>query len=53
MKTKSFIKDFHLIFAISKNFGIGLNNKIPWFIKEDLNYFNKITSNYKVPGNTK
>ena len=32
-----------LIVAFSKNFGIGYKNKIPWLLKNDLNYFKKKT----------
>jgi dihydrofolate reductase len=34
---------FKLIVAICKGGGIGNNNKLPWRIKEDLNYFSKVT----------
>ena len=36
---------FIAIVACSKNLGIGLNNSIPWKIKEDLSFFCKTTSN--------
>ena len=32
-------------FAVSKNFGIGVNNKIPWHIPEDLEFFKRLTLN--------
>ena len=35
---------FNLIFAHDLNNGIGLNGKIPWYIKEDLQHFNRITN---------
>lgn len=35
--------NYNIIVAISKNNGIGLNNKIPWLIKEDLKFFSNIT----------
>lgn len=37
-----------LIAAISHNNQIGLNNKMPWHIKEDLLYFKTITSGHTV-----
>ena len=36
---------FIAIVACSKNLGIGLNNSIPWKIKEDISFFCKTTSN--------
>ena len=30
---------FNIIVAVSKNNGIGYKGKIPWHIKQDLNYF--------------
>ena len=38
---------FNLIVACDNKFGIGLNNSVPWKIKEDMKYFKEITS--KVP----
>ena len=38
-------KNLNLIVAIDKKRGIGLNNKIPWYFKEDLQFFKKITLN--------
>ena len=34
----------NLIFARCLNRGIVYNNKLPWFLKEELNYFSKITT---------
>jgi len=34
---------FHLIVAVCKNNGIGINGNLPWRIKEDLAYFSKLT----------
>ena len=37
-----------IIVAMSKNFVIGLNNKLPWHITEDLKNFKKTTVNHCV-----
>ncbi|MBZ2279867.1 MAG: dihydrofolate reductase, partial [Buchnera aphidicola] len=37
-----------LIAAISKNLVIGKNNKIPWYISEDLKWFKKNTINKNI-----
>ena len=34
---------FNIIVACCKNRGIGINNRIPWRIKEDLSYFKNLT----------
>lgn len=34
---------FNIIVACCKNRGIGINNQIPWRIKEDLTYFKNLT----------
>ena len=34
---------FHLIVALCKNNGIGINGNLPWRIKEDLAHFSKLT----------
>lgn len=36
--------NFSIIVAVSKNFGIGYEGKLPWKLKEDINYFKKITT---------
>ena len=36
--------NFKLIVAHDLNKGIGLNGNIPWYIKQDLQFFNKITT---------
>ena len=41
-------KEIIIIVAVSKNNVIGKNNKIPWYIKEDLIRFKKLTSNHTV-----
>ena len=38
---------FSIITAIDSNYGIGYNNTLPWNIKEDMQYFKKITSSNK------
>lgn len=38
-----FYMKYKLVVAMSINRGIGLNNKLPWNIKEDLKYFSKLT----------
>lgn len=38
----------YMIAAISQNNQIGLHQKMPWHIPEDLNYFKRITSNHTV-----
>ena len=35
---------FDIIVAVSKNYVIGNDNKIPWNYKEDMKYFKKITT---------
>lgn len=36
------------IVAFDKNLGIGINNKLPWHIKKDMEYFNKLTFNTNI-----
>jgi dihydrofolate reductase len=35
-----------LIVAVCKSFGIGINNKIPWKLKNDLQYFKGLTTGH-------
>ena len=44
-RSRSF--EINLIVAYDKNYGIGKFNKIPWDIKEDMNYFTDITKKGK------
>jgi len=37
-----------IIVAMSKNRVIGINNKLPWHITEDLKRFKKLTSGYSI-----
>jgi len=39
------IKTFNLIAAVDFNRGIGYQGNIPWYIKEELKYFKKVTGN--------
>lgn len=36
---------FSIIVAVDENGGIGKNNSIPWYYKEDFQYFKKMTTN--------
>lgn len=38
----------NIIVATSKNNQIGVNNKLPWYIPEDLNYFKTMTDGHVV-----
>lgn len=38
-------KPFSLIVCFDKNYGIGLNNTIPWKLSSDLIRFRKLTTN--------
>lgn len=40
--------NFQIILAIDNNNGIGINNNIPWNIKEDLRLFSRFTKNHVV-----
>lgn len=39
----------YLIAAVEKNFGIGINNTLPWNIPEDLQFFQNTTTQTKNP----
>ena len=36
------------IVAVSKNFAIGKNNKLPWKMPEDMQYFHRVTAGHIV-----
>ena len=38
----------NFIVAVDKNFGIGKDNNIPWYISEELKYFKKLTNKHVV-----
>ena len=38
--------NMHLIVAVNQKNVIGINNKIPWYIPEDLKYFKELTNNH-------
>lgn len=37
--------NFNLIVAVDEKFGIGKGNDLPWHIKSEMSYFNKVTTN--------
>ncbi len=39
--------NYHVIYAIGKNFGIGIQPSIPWNIPDHIKYFHDITTNYR------
>ena len=39
--------NINIIVAVSKNYGIGKNNDLPWFFKNDLKHFASLTKNTK------
>ena len=34
---------FNILLAVCKNRGIGLNNKLPWKLKKDIEHFKNLT----------
>ena len=42
------MKKITIIVAVSENFVIGIDNKLPWHISEDLKNFKKVTLNHSV-----
>lgn len=40
--------EFNMIVAHDRNYGIGNEGRIPWYITEDLKYFRDLTTNYIV-----
>ena len=47
-----YIMKFDIIVAVDNKFGIGLNQSIPWHIKEDIIYFRNKTTYTELPNNT-
>lgn len=43
--------DFYIISACCRNNGIGINNKLPWRLKTEMDYFNRMTTNTENPSN--
>ena len=43
------MRKFHIIAGVSKNNGIGFENKIPWKIKEDMKFFKDVTCSVDNP----
>lgn len=41
------MNDFNIIVACDNNNGIGKNNKLPWYNKDDITYFSNITKGDK------
>ena len=39
--------NINIIVAVSKNYGIGKNNDLPWYFKSDLKHFANLTKNTK------
>ena len=39
--------NINIIVAVSKNYGIGKNNDLPWYFKSDLKHFASLTKNTK------
>ncbi|KAI8907893.1 dihydrofolate reductase-like domain-containing protein [Gorgonomyces haynaldii] len=37
----------HAVVAATKDLGIGLDNQLPWTIKEDMQYFRKLTTEFQ------
>ncbi len=44
------MKNINMIVAMCSNRGIGLNNKIPWYIPEDFKFFKNNTTKKKNSG---
>jgi dihydrofolate reductase len=43
---------FSIIVAVDKNNGIGINNKLPWKLKGDMEFFKNTTTKTKLPNET-
>ena len=42
------MKKFNIILACDSNYGIGKNNKLPWYFSLDMNYFKNITITHSI-----
>ena len=43
-------RNFHMIFSVSANSGLGFQNTKPWNIPDNIKFFKKITTYYRMPG---
>jgi dihydrofolate reductase len=43
------MREFDLVVATTKSLGIGKNGTMSWRLKDDLNYFRKVTTETKDP----
>lgn len=41
-------RNLNLIICVDPNYGIGINNRLPWSIKNDLEHFKKLTLNQEI-----
>jgi dihydrofolate reductase len=43
------MRKFHIIAGVSKNNGIGFENRIPWKVSEDMKFFKDVTTSVDNP----